>query len=155
MKPSNKVTKAPVIRVSEGDVNEWVNFLAYLPITQKIWTTVLIQEKNRNGCVEDESESDRKRGNKFNVHLALEPEYNDFDLIPMVSAWYNTDNKACIRDHSFSSTPLTDELGARTDIFGFEGTWEEVTLKLVELNNLVFNSTPKMGDVVKKAEVLK
>ena len=153
MKPSNKVTNAPVIRVSKGNVNEWVNFLAYLPITQKIWTTVPIQEENRNGCVEDESESGRVKGNKFNVHLALEPEYNDIDLIPMISAWYNNGYKARITDHSYSSTPLTDELGARTDIFGFKGTWEEVTLKLIELNNIVFSSIPKISDSILSADI--
>ncbi|MEI6316525.1 MAG: hypothetical protein WCO65_02260 [bacterium] len=153
MGPSDKVTKTPVVRISNGDTKEWIKFIAFLPITQKIWTNVPVSDEDSNGCVEDEQPSDRKRGNKFNVHLALEPKYDDIDLIPMVSAWYNTGDKARITDQSYSSTPLTDELEARTDIFGFEGTWEEVTLKLIELNNIVFSSIPNISDSILSADI--
>ena len=155
MKPSDKVIKAPIVRFTIEDLKEWVEFIAYLPITQKIWTNIPDIKIKGDAIVEDESESDRKRGNKFNVHLALEPEYNDIDLIPMIAVWYNNNDRAHIESNSYSSTPLTDELEARTDIFGFEGSWEEVTLKLIELNNIVNSSVPKMGDEVRQAEVKK
>jgi len=90
------------------------------------------------------------QGNLMEIHLCLDPFADSHEHL-MLAAFFRKGGAACIDDWFFSGERKEKEpaLYERyAEFFGFEGTWEQVGLKIVELNDLIVaeNTPPPIPD---------
>jgi hypothetical protein len=146
-KPSDSIIKSIASEVSNFDyhtnvgiMEEWCLLFNKLSILDIILPNVPLNDSIECCSEDDDPDPDIP----FNVILDLDLFSSDFSRW-CLSAVFRNNNEAYIGDCTWctSSDRTKDEEYEKiakntfSDFLGFKGTWEEVTLKLMALNNLM------------------
>lgn len=136
MKPTNgikdKVKKAEKLNVEEA--REWGELFREIPIFQDGWTTVEELEDLMNG------ESKPDSSHIFLINFELQPHMNGSDSYAVVRFYPDNKAEVCGEDEIDGDIEFIKE----KNFLNFTGTWEEVTLKIIEVNNFLMNPAPPL-----------
>jgi hypothetical protein len=120
------------------------------------WETALTSNAISAGSftLHRDGQSVVNQGNLMEIHMCLDPFANSHDHL-MLAAAFRKGDTAYIDDWFFSDERKEKEpaLCERyAEFLGFEGTWEEVGLKIIELNDFVVleNTPPPMPDLLRE-----
>lgn len=143
MKPSAKLIKAvaKVNKFSLSDLHAWSKFLRSLPIFSAGFTSnEELRYDSEDGLVLDCENEDPE--NIFTLHLDIEPFTSG--QYALLSVEFFLGNRAVIAKTTFNKDlpKYLEKTQAEETIFGFAGTWEEVSLKLIRLSHIVGSQIP-------------
>ncbi len=116
------------------------------------WETVLTSNAIRAGSftLHRDGRNVVNQGNLMEIHMCLDPFADSHDHL-MLAAYFRKGGTACIDDWFFSGERREKEpalYGRYAKFLGFEGAWEEVGLRIIELNDFVVeeNTPPPIPD---------
>jgi len=140
MEPSQELEKqvAEANVVTVETLRKWADLFAKIPSVQFFWMSFKADENDEVFAIYMEDDSPSYLDNLFCIHMDLSPLSDNGDNIASIN--FRQGNVAIIEDDNQGrlTNPSLEKIG----FFGFQGTWEEVTRKIIEGNNIVTQPAP-------------
>ncbi len=151
-KPSKKLTEKAKLAKQTPKIEEavaWARLLMSIPVVEYGFTIIEEVYSTWKGKEIMEWDGCSDNGSLFSFHIVFPLSYDKtVGRYTMLASSYFPGDKAQIENDVFEGEMPPFLIG--NPILGFSGTWEEVTLKIIELNDLLNSQIPDVPLTLKE-----